>query len=62
MCLFEPERRSDGQNSLKPLTDVQNSWLSMPQQSAGISHLSPVQDVKYIIKLYTQFTNRDHES
>ena len=46
MCLFKPERRSDRQNSLKPLTDVQNSWLSLPQQSAGISHLSPVQDVK----------------
>ena len=46
MCLFKPERRSDRQNSLKPLTDVQNRWLSLPQQSAGISHLSPVQDVK----------------
>ena len=45
MCLFKPER-SDGQNSLKPLTDAQNSRLSLPQRSAGISHLSPVQDVK----------------
>ena len=47
MCLSKPERRIDGHNSLKPLTDVQNNWLSLQQQSPGISHLSPVvQDVK----------------
>ena len=59
MCLFKPER-SDGQNSLKPLTDAQNSFVVATAISRYKSFVSGSR--RKIIKFYTQFTNRDDES
>ena len=61
MCLFKPER-SDGQNSLKPLTDAQNSWLSLIATAISRYKSFVSGSRRKIIKFYTQFTNRDDES